>query len=103
MEFIRGSTFQLEGNFQDDGLSTDTTAWSVTGLISQAGTNIPFDTIIPTLIDASTGLWKFTNAASSTSNWPVGKARIDIKVVTQFGEIMNSAPLYFRVIDTPLE
>jgi hypothetical protein len=99
-QFVQGSTFQVMGNFQLDGAPVDMTNWSVTAQIHDAtGVNL-ISALTPTWLDPTTGLLQL--AAGNTSNWPVGKARIDVSARDPSGNQYVSMADFFRIIDTPL-
>lgn len=99
--FIRGSTFQQVGQFGQSGSPVDCTGWTVTLVVSTAAAPVTqIATLNLTWIDQTIGAFNVT--AGDTSNWPVGKARIDCKVVDNFGTIVKSEPSFFRIGESPI-
>ncbi|BEU21560.1 hypothetical protein [Paraburkholderia sp. 22B1P] len=99
-QFVQGSTFQVVGQFQLCGAPIDMTNWSITAQIHDATGKTLISNLSTSWIDSTTGTLQLN--ASSTSAWPVGKARIDVSARDPSGNQYVSMADYFRVIDTPL-
>ncbi|MFP3638102.1 hypothetical protein [Paraburkholderia sp. SIMBA_054] len=99
-QFVQGSTFQVVGQFQLEGAPVDMTNWSVTAQIHDATGVTLISTLTPTWIDQTTGTLQLS--AGDTSNWPVGKARIDAAARDPSANQYVSLADFFRIIDTPL-
>ncbi|MBB2999640.1 hypothetical protein FHX57_001971 [Paraburkholderia tropica] len=98
--FIRGSTFQLVGQFQLDGLEVDCTGWTLVAKVHDfTGTTLIADLSV-TWIDQPSGLAQLN--AGDTSSWPVCKARIDIATTDDSGDSRASEPEYFRIGESPV-
>lgn len=99
-QFVKGSTFQFAGSFQLDGAPYDLTGWTPSAAIHDATGEVLISNLTASWIDATQGVLQLT--APSTSNWPPGKARIDVSIQAPSGSIYRSTPDYFRILDTPL-
>lgn len=99
-QFVQGSTFQVLGNFQLDGAPVDMTGWGVVAQIHDATGKTLISSLSPAWLDPVNGLLQLS--ATSTSDWPVGKARVDIAATDPSGNQYVSMADYFRIIDTPL-
>lgn len=97
----RGSTFQMMGQFMLDGQPLDISQWlGVTITLSDYLGSAVFATLIPQMTDPVNGV--VTVTAGNTSNWPIGRARIDCQVVDGTNSPYNSQCDYFRIVDSPL-
>lgn len=95
-----GSTFQLVGGLQKDGVVSDFTGWTLTAnLYDQQGVNL-ISALNVVWLDITSGLLQIL--ATSTENWPAGKARIDSRLVTPTGDIVLGPPTYLRIAQSPL-
>lgn len=99
--FIRGATYQQVGQISIGGLPQDCTGWTIQLQVSTALAPVtPIATLTIAWIDQTQGIMNITSG--STSNWPVGKARIDAVITDNFGTITPSNPAYFRIGESPL-
>lgn len=96
----RGTTFQFIGQFQDDGVNQDLTGATLTCEVFDALGQTLIATLVVNVLDASKGL--VTVSYPNTSTWPVGKARLDSKILFQTGQLIASDPEYFRIAQTPV-
>lgn len=95
-----GSTFQLVGNLQRDGLPSDFTGWSLTANLYDAPGTVLIAALLVSMLDPTTGLLSIS--AADTSSWAAGKARIDVKLVTPTGDVVLGPPTYLRIAQSPL-
>jgi hypothetical protein len=95
-----GSTFQLAGSLQQDGAVADFTGWSLSASLYDANG----DTLITPLSVGWTSITQglLTVSATSTSNWPAGKAQIAVQLVSPAGEVILGPPTYIRILQSPL-
>lgn len=95
-----GSTFQLVGALQKDGVPSDFTGWTLTAnMYDQQGVNL-ISALNIVWLDITSGLLQMS--ATGTSNFSAGKARIDCKLVTPTGDIVLGPPTYLRIAQSPL-
>jgi hypothetical protein len=99
LTIFKGATFQTLGAVQIDGVPQDCTSWTIdAGVYNLQGTTQYSDLPI-TWINQGQGL--FSLGPVDTSDWPAGKARIDMRVDTGT-EVLLSPPEYIRVQESPL-
>lgn len=95
-----GSTFQLVGSLQKDGVPGDFTGYTLTSnLYDYSGSNL-ISALTITWLDITKGL--LTISAPNTSNWSASKARIDLRLVTPANEVVLGPPTYLRIAQSPL-
>lgn len=95
-----GSTFQLLGRFLFDAQPIDTSGWGAVSLTLSDFTGNPFATLNFEWIDPTLGIARVW--ADDTSAWPVGRARIDCTVTDSYGQVINAAADYFRLVESTL-
>jgi hypothetical protein len=100
INFIRGSTFSLIGYFQLDGAAADFTGWSLSASLYNHNGTVLIAALNSTWIDPTNG--SISVSFGDTSNWAVGKARIDCKVVDPQGNIVFAPPAFIRIGESPI-
>lgn len=98
--FIRGATFQLAASFQVDGAPVDCTGWVVTVQIRDYTGDTLIATLTPTWLDQTNGLLQLS--AGDTSQWPLGRARIDVTFVDAANSTRASDTDFFRIVESPI-
>jgi hypothetical protein len=97
----RGSTFQMMGQFLLDGQPLDISQWlGVKVTLSDYLAQQVFATLTTQITDPVNGV--VTVSAADTSNWPIGRARIDCQVIDSTNSPYNSQCDYFRIVDSTL-
>jgi|SRR5215469_777327 len=97
---FRGTTFQFIGQMQEDGVPVDLTGCTlVANVFDPSGLNL-YGKMIISPVDLTQGL--ITLSYPDTSQWPVGKARIDFVLYFANGEETASPPDWFRVAQSPM-
>lgn len=100
INIYKGSTFQVAGSLQQDGKEADFTGWTLTANLYDSTGTILISQIDVNWIDIKKGI--ITLSSPSTSTWVLGKARIDVKLVTPLNEIILGPPTYVRILQSPL-
>ena len=101
IEFARGSTFQMMGQFLQDGAPLDVSQWlGVSVTLADYQTNVIFATLNTEPVDPVNGVWRVWS--DDTSAWPIGRARIDCQIVDGNNLPYNAAPDYLRIIESLL-
>lgn len=91
----QGATFRLSGTAtQDSGAVFDLTGATLSAKLRDAGDAL-VETLTATVVSASGGT--FTLTAASTTAWPPGLLRGDIKIVASGGSITFSETFTVRV------
>lgn len=96
----RGTTFQFMGQMQDDGVVQDLTNCILTMRVSDPTGDNLIGQLMISIIDPIQGF--VSVSYPDTSTWPVGKARIDMTLVTGAGETLASPPEPFRIAQSPI-
>jgi hypothetical protein len=101
IEIARGSRFQMMGRFLLDGKTHNVAQWqSVQVTLSDYQASAVFAQLNTEVIDPANGVVKVW--ADDTTAWPVGRARIDARIVDGYGNPYNSEPDYLRIIESML-
>lgn len=100
IDFIRGSTFNLAGYFQLNGAPADFTGWALSASLYNANGTTLIANLSCTWLNPLLG--SITVSYGDTSAWPVGKARIDTKVVDPQGNVVFGPPAFIRIGESPL-
>lgn len=97
---FRGSTFQFIGQLTDDGVPQDMTNATIVANVYDPSGTILYGNLTVTTVQLTNGTMIFSYP--DTSNWPVGKARIDFQITFAGGETALSPPDWFRVAQSPI-
>lgn len=96
----RGTTFQLSGQLQDNGVPQNLTGCTlVAKVFDKLGVTL-IGALTVTVLDPVNGLVTLTYP--NTSTWPVGNARIDMTLTLANGTLIASDPDYFRIGTNPI-
>ena len=99
IEFAVGSRFQMMGRFLIDGKPLDVSQWlGVSVTLADYSTNTIFATLNTAPVDPENGVYQVW--ADDTSQWPIGRARMDCSVIDGNNNTYNAAPDYLRIIDS---
>lgn len=97
--FVGGSTFAIQAQLLNDGAAVDATGYVARAQVHTsdggtliAGLNVQW-------VNPRAGVFNLTYAGD-TYEWPAGKARIDVELLDNSGNIAVSTPELFR-IDSP--
>lgn len=96
----RGTTFQLSGQLQDNGVAQDLTGCKLVAKVFDKLGNTLIATLIVTILDRVNGLVMLT--FPDTSTWPIGNARIDMTLTLSNSTLIASDPDYFRIGTNPI-
>jgi len=97
---FRGTTFQFIGQMQDDGVPVDLTNYTLQANVYDPSGMTLYGKMTITPVDLTNGL--ITLSYPDTSQWPVGKARIDFTLFFPNGEFTASPPDWFRIAQSPM-
>lgn len=97
---FRGTTFQFIGQMQDDGVAMDLTNCTLQATVFDPSGTVTYGILVIAPVDLPNGLIDISYP--DTSQWPVGKARIDFRLWLSTGEDIASPPDWFRVAQSPL-
>ena len=96
----RGTTFQLSGQLQDNGVAQNLTGCTLVAKVFDKSGNTLIAPLNMTILDPVNGLIML--AFPNTSTWPVGNARVDMTLTLANGTLIASDPDYFRIGTNPI-
>lgn len=96
----RGTTFQLSGQLQDNGVAQNLTGCTLVAKVFDRLGNAVIATLNVTILDPVNGLVMI--AFPDTSMWPIGNARIDMTLTLPNNTLIASDPDYFRIGTNPI-
>jgi hypothetical protein len=101
LTFVRGSSFQMAGRFLLDSKTANCTNWSTPRVVLATfdGSDV-FAELTFEWLDQLTGQGRVY--AGDTSDWPVGRARIDAQITDGFGNTYNAVCDYLRIVESML-
>ncbi len=97
----RGTTFQFVGSLQNDGVPQDLTNAAIAAQVYDPTGTILIANLTATVLTPATG-GILAISYPSTIAWPVGKARMDVVITLNNGQIIASDPSWFRIAQTPV-
>lgn len=99
LTIVKRSRFQMIGRFLADSLPVNAQRWgTVTVQIAAWQASQPFATLNFEWMDQEQGICRVW--ADDTSNWPVGRAKMQCALSNTFGDPYFSEPEYLRIIDS---
>jgi len=96
----RGTTFQFSGQMQNSGNLQSLLGCQLNVSVFDTTGVTLIGTLTVNITDAENGY--FTLSYPDTSQWPVGKARMDAVIAFSDGTTVASDPEYFRILQSPL-
>lgn len=100
-KYYRGTTFQFAGQMQDDGVVLDLTGSTLLGSVFDPTGQTLIANLTVVVMVGTDGLVMIT-FPGDTTNWPVGKARIDWVLSLADGTNVASDPVPFIIAQTPM-
>lgn len=99
----RGTPFQFAGAVYNNGAPMDLTGATVTATVFDPTGTTAYGQLTCTVSNPA-NLGVVTLAYGNTSNWPVGKARLDMLIYlpNNNGQPLASDPCQFRIAQTPM-
>ena len=102
--FYRGTPFNFVAQVQDDGVIQDLTNASLqANVYDPTGTTVIATLTCTVLAPATNGIVNIS-APGPTTNWPIGKARVDflLYLPNNNGLPLASDPVPFRIAQAPM-
>lgn len=110
--FFAGATFNYAGTLQLkgeylNGTQPDYGKWTVsasiydqTGMVQIAVLSVT--NLYNPALPATNGLYQVNAPASQTATWPIGKAQLNLQVITDTGSVQFADPIWLRIQSIPI-